>query len=644
MVRCLNCMKEYRGNPDKCPYCGYENRASSKESFQLAAGTILQNRYVIGTVVSYGGFGIVYAAWDTMLDCKVAIKEYFPARLATREPGDVTVKPVQGRQREEFYMGRDRFLLEAQIMTQFDGHPHMVSIMRFFEENQTAYIVMEFLDGLTLRDYMKTRENVVDCETALNIMSAVCDITAELHRKKILHRDIAPDNIFLCTGGDIKLLDFGAARFAGKDNRMTKVLKMGYAPLEQYSALTEQGRYTDIYALGATLYRMLTGVMPEEATDREEEDRLVPPAVLNPSISEHLSNVVMRAMAMQPELRYQRVEEFRRALYGKNRARNLIKELKFRKIKRIIEVVVAAVAVTVGAVAGYRMLQDAGTVTLAGTSLDVWLPAVSGQAADSDISGMLEEFRRKYPQVLVSFKEMPADSYHEALKKAAENDTLPVIFYEEKPDETIGTDKLCDISQVLEYIDQTEYYFADAIEYDVNHYRRLPTGFTVRVLYSRTGAQELDVEARKKLQQEQEQLGDEAALAAFRDGDAQYLIAGADAYYQFLYRDEEELAYGANAGNVDVQRLYENESFGSLTDYWCVSEKASDEQKKCATVLLAYFMGGRSQELFFVDGEKRRSNNIPLYKDMFAYYNNGVSRRMDFLSEDILRLKMIRDD
>ena len=201
-------MKEYEGFDEECPYCGFIQGTPAIEGFHLNPGVELKERYIVGTVVSYGGFGVVYAGWDTMLKCKVAVKEYFPSGLITREPGKTQVYPVKNERAErEYELGKKRFLREAKIMSKYDGYETIVSIMDYFEENGTAYIIMEFLEGQTLKEYIKSTEELgerVDIQTAVDITIQICDVLAELHKDNILHRDIAPDNIYICIGGKIK--------------------------------------------------------------------------------------------------------------------------------------------------------------------------------------------------------------------------------------------------------------------------------------------------------------------------------------------------------------------------------------------------------------------------------------------------------
>ena len=167
------------------------------------------------------------------------------------------------------------------------------------------------------KDYIKKHQGIVSEDIAIKVTLAVLAALTDIHKAGIIHRDIAPDNVFILKNGTIKLSDFGAARFPRTDKEIDVVLKPGFAPAEQYQRDGKQGPYTDIYAVGAMLYRAVTGIMPPEATNRRKEECLIPPKEINHDISDNLNNIILRAMAMQPKLRFQTAEEFRNALVGK---------------------------------------------------------------------------------------------------------------------------------------------------------------------------------------------------------------------------------------------------------------------------------------------------------------------------------------
>lgn len=282
----------------------------------LKPGVILKERYKIEEVIGAGGFGITYRAWDPLLQSYVAIKEYYPSGIATRSADSSKVCVPVGQEQREYHRGRIRFLKEAQDVARFQSEPNIVSIYDYLEENDTAYMVMESLHGCTLKQYIREHGGRLDTDHILHICLSVLDALAVVHKAGMIHRDISPENIFICEDLTVKLIDFGAAKqvYLDGEQTMSVVLKPGYAPPEQYAKKDKQGPWTDIYALGATLYFAATGEKPEESFGRVLEDTIKPVCEVNPEIPRAMSQVIMRAMSVKIEDRYQTVEAMREAL------------------------------------------------------------------------------------------------------------------------------------------------------------------------------------------------------------------------------------------------------------------------------------------------------------------------------------------
>lgn len=282
----------------------------------LKPGVILKERYKIEEVIGAGGFGITYRAWDPLLQSYVAIKEYYPSGIATRSADSSKVCVPVGQEQREYHRGRIRFLKEAQDVARFQSEPNIVSIYDYLEENNTAYMVMEYLHGCTLKQYIREHGGRLDTDHILHICLSVLDALAVVHKAGMIHRDISPENIFICEDLTVKLIDFGAAKqvYLDGEQTMSVVLKPGYAPPEQYAKKDKQGPWTDIYALGATLYFAATGEKPEESFGRVLEDTIKPVCEVNPEIPRAMSQVIMRAMSVKIEDRYQTVEAMREAL------------------------------------------------------------------------------------------------------------------------------------------------------------------------------------------------------------------------------------------------------------------------------------------------------------------------------------------
>lgn len=282
----------------------------------LKPGVILKERYKIEEVIGAGGFGITYRAWDPLLQAYVAIKEYYPSGIATRSVDSSKVCVPVGNEQKEYHRGLVRFLKEAQDVARFQAEPNIVSIYDYLEENDTAYMVMEYLHGCTLKRYVLDHRGRLDTDHIIHICLSVLDALAVVHASDMIHRDISPENIFICEDLTVKLIDFGAAKqvYLDGEQTMSVVLKPGYAPPEQYVKKDKQGPWTDIYALGATLYFAATGEKPEESFGRALEDTIKPVCIVNPEIPMYLSKVIMQAMSVKIEDRYPTVEVMREAL------------------------------------------------------------------------------------------------------------------------------------------------------------------------------------------------------------------------------------------------------------------------------------------------------------------------------------------
>ena len=310
--RCMGCMSTYEAIDEMCPFCGYIEGTPAKEAYHIKPGSLLHDRYTVGRAIGFGGFGITYIAWDNKLMQKVAIKEYMPSEYATRVPGNLTVTIYDGERYTEFMTGLQKFLDEAQRLAKFQNVPGIVRILDCFSENLTAYIVMEYLDGMTLKQYLAEHGGKLPYEEAVEFILPVLAALQAVHKEGIIHRDISPDNIFITEDGEVKLLDFGAARYAstGYSKSLSVILKPGYAPAEQYLSHGEQGPWSDVYATAATLYRMITGVVPEEALERKEKDTLKPPSALGAKLPKNAEKAILNALNVRVENRTASAEKF----------------------------------------------------------------------------------------------------------------------------------------------------------------------------------------------------------------------------------------------------------------------------------------------------------------------------------------------
>jgi len=283
-----------------------------KNSYSLQRNTGLIGRYVIQEVLGQGGFGITYLGIDKLYGNKVAIKEYYPQKIAMRKAqyeDVVTVTSIE--EKNNYDKGKKRFLDEAQVMARFNKNEGIVKILDFFEANNTAYIVMEYLEGITLKQYLG-KYGVIQFRNLIEMMLPLLEALIEIHSQGLIHRDISPDNIMVQHNSKLKLMDFGAARdYTESGNKsLTVILKPGYAPPEQYQTHGVQGPWTDIYALCATIYKCLTGITPPDAIARVMDDKFKEPDQLDGKLSPDIKKILWKGMNIFPEERYQDIVEF----------------------------------------------------------------------------------------------------------------------------------------------------------------------------------------------------------------------------------------------------------------------------------------------------------------------------------------------
>ena len=313
---CCNCF-HYAPEGGACPYCGYDPRENEgRYRLALKPGTILVNRYLVGRVLGQGGFGITYVALDHETKSRVAVKEYMPTEYAFRDEGSAGLLLNDNSVRADFEYGKEQFLQEARTLAAFVGNEHIIGVRDLFEANGTAYFAMEFAEGVDLKKYMEQNGGPLRICEANRILLPVMEALQWVHSKGIVHRDISPDNIMVKRDGTAKLIDFGAARYSTgeKSRSLDVILKHGFAPVEQYSRRGRQGPFTDVYAMAATYYYAITGRVPPDAVERMTEDRLQPPGALGVNMKEDTEQVLMKALALNAQDRWQTMAAFCSAL------------------------------------------------------------------------------------------------------------------------------------------------------------------------------------------------------------------------------------------------------------------------------------------------------------------------------------------
>ncbi len=339
---CINCMSELPERAATCPDCGSKVGEYVMNPRALKPLTVLNGKYFIGRVLGEGGFGITYIGFDRNLHMKVAIKEYFPVQFATRnayESNTNTIVVINGSTAENYRKGMERYEKEARRLTELEALPGIVHVYNFFYENNTAYMVMEYLTGTTLKSYLTSGKHRMGWRQALNLVEPVVKSLALLHQKGIIHRDISPDNIMRDADGHITIFDFGAAREIDNDGKSKTIeLKRGYAPPEQYQTHGNQGPWTDVYALCATIYHLICGIsLPDAFSIFNGTAKVEPIRNYEHTIPRNVEAALMKGLNTEIKNRIKNMDELYDYLY------NGTKIIPWKKI-----IIAASAAVAVG--------------------------------------------------------------------------------------------------------------------------------------------------------------------------------------------------------------------------------------------------------------------------------------------------------
>lgn len=645
--RCLNCFNLFdivysdKEESEVCPYCGYCEGTPPKELYHLYPGVgLYNNRYVIGTCIGFGGFGITYKAWDNVLETVVAVKEYYPTSLVQRVPGKPQVIIYTGESKEEYMQGLERFLDEAKNMAKFVDNPNIVHVDAFFEENNTAYLVMEYLPGMTLKSYLKSKGGRIGCEEVIPIADAVITALKEIHAGGIIHRDISPDNIMLCNDGRIKLLDFGAARFSDADQERTRsiILKPGFAPPEQYQAKSKQGPWTDIYALCATVYRAITGVLPDESVNRVIEDTVQSPIQIYSDIPERISNTVMKGMSIYPEIRFSNVDELKKALDGEKKVMEPKKELRVRRMKRTITVGIALLVVVSMSLYVYNMYKNKkADVVMNAADISIWI-AVDDQMNEDGAKAMMdsgiEAFTSSQEKVNVNYKFIPEDQYGSELLKAYENGEMPTIFQAQYATKEIMEDA-ASVDKVYEYMEKSgsdDCYLLENYKNSIEESKKIPLSFEAPVVYVKRSSEvknidNLTISDYKQIESMSDdsfyisESAEDMLLSSLNSNENSQNIddkrkkewkklGGSEIYKQFLSDDKLLYYFGSTedykfvndswAGRYKIVKIESDSVYVEPTNELSISGTTSDDESRAASLLISYMLKQGAQEALFL--------------------------------------------
>lgn len=563
-----------------------------EEVYFLKSGKKLFDRYKIIEVVGFGGFGILYKANDLFLDKVIAIKEYFPTSLVHRIKNSSFVEAYSSMAEITFLQGKERFLKEAQSMSKFSQHDNIVNIYNYFETNNTAYIIMEYLAGISLKKYLQQKSKLM-IDEAESIAIAIIGALEIMHGEKIIHRDVSPDNIFICDNGKIKLIDFGASHFADDttDAEYTIIIKPGYAPPEQYQSKGKQGAWTDIYALGATLYQVVTGIKPEESINRQVNDSVVSIKTINPLIPDFFCNIIEKCMALNYEVRYKNVNEIKKSITEKRKVKKIDDEISFKKKKRTFVFVYSGVLLLILiATFAYIFFEKSSEANLRPAEITIWVMQNEAGTLDSSFEGMLDNFKEDYPFININVTYINEDDYEKKLDEAFMNNTLPVLFETTNYSLNGKEDKLFSLDRIYSNMILENYYNINN-EIQNNEYA-LPLSLTLPVKYVNLS----------NSNDEGNQLVD------FVNGDISVYYGNTNDYYQI---------------NNELKGKYSIESNTNMQAYlyskFSINKNTYKKQKNAAIRILQYFLEVQEQEIWCIDCEKGvpiNVNAVDTYEDV----------------------------
>lgn len=609
---CLSCFS-IKGNYEVCPYCGYIEGTLPKEPYLLYPGTILTGRYIIGTVLGIGGFGVTYKAWDMKLSIIVAIKEFYPGGLVNRIPGTNDVMLFSGEKQRNFTQLMERFLDEARNMAKFAGDKNIINVFDFFEENNTAYIVMEFLEGMNLKEYLTAKGGLLSQDEVVLIASGILNAIKNIHAKGIIHRDISPDNIVIGKDGRVKILDFGAARFDNKEDQQftsSIVIKIGYAPPEQYRSNMKQGIWTDIYAIGATIYKMLTGITPDESIDRMEKDMLKRPSKLGVKLDTAVEKTIMKAMALKPELRFKSIDSMLAALENRVSIDFPEEELRKRKRIRVAFILLAIISLLgMGSYIGYESTR-VKAVTLA--DLDI--------SAGSITINVPSYYRltEAYEHLAKYFGTLYPD-YHIAVMEDQESSTL---FLSSEMERSKG-----DMTMLIDSLDKDKFWFFNQYESYYSDKTCIPIGFNFKVCF---GNQIIfhehgigipsEITSDEQIEDLYNRVGETGML--FDWGTSLRSV-------QDIWSGYYEVIPFTPKGRIE----------GYLAEEWCVDKEASENDKNIAMLFLHFLLSDYAQNYLHV----QQDAYLPINKAALEQYLS-INQDYSFLSKKMKNIHIIQED
>lgn len=634
---CFWCFKS-RGNQPVCPHCGYVQSDAPEQAYQLAPGTILQKRYIIGVSIGFGGFGITYKAFDAMLRMIVAVKEFYPAGLVNRAGGEKKVGIFSGEKKAEFQKQLARFLEEARNMALFSKEQDIVNVFDFFQENQTAYIIMEYVDAPLLKDELKKRR--FSKEEAGGYMLALLEALEKVHGHGIIHKDISPDNIFLTGEDTIKLFDFGAARLEGSERTEAVVVKAGYTPPEQYTSQDEQSLSMDIYAAGAVFYEMLTGTKPVDSRDRMIKDELRQIRDFGIRVDDYLQRIICKAMALEPRLRFQTAGEFKDALIYHKKVRLPQEEIrKNRRRKRIFAAVLAAVILLAGGALALNLTVFSGrgkidVAKLQPLEMSVWILAPDEEAGTELVQALSESAAHVCPQLTVNARAAAERDYQEMLRNAAETDSLPDVFCIDVLEGVFNQEDVCaELSRLLNTMDLSDYLYLENLSQEEAVYA-LPTAVQTCIVYGSQAKSDSVPEAVSMEELSQwngilDYADSEGVFERFQNPDDPLAWIAGD--LSDTDRVEAVTVDAVPPADYTAAPLVKNGKLtGNMVHWYAVKKSGDADRQDAGMTLLSLLLSEGMQSAAYMDNR----DGLPLNRSVLSsYQENKLTTYLNFLKE-----------
>lgn len=485
------------------PQSGFSGNTEPLQPYYLKQGTVLGEHFVVETVIGAGNYGITYQCYDTTLGVHVAVKEFFPDGFVARAEGEKRVQPLIQNQGHRYREMLQHFMMEARSIARFGEANDIVNVYDYFEENNTAYIIMEYVNAILLQDYLE-RKGRIDPQLAVQIVDSILEAVKKLHARGIIHQDISPDNIFILEDESIKLFDFGSASFKESEAVGEKVIKPGYSAPELYQNWEYDPSYhTDIYSIGAILYHMVTGMRPLEAGRRIRNDRLQSPREMGADIDRGLDRAIMEAMALRPDLRCKGIPDFEDALHGKRYAEYPEEKIQRQKRTRtwlVLVSVLAVIAVAVGVGLIYNMTRGTENImfdtVVEPDRLTIWVDSsglkdtlqevvVQMQNATAGDSSVIQRVKKENMQITYDIIDVTEQgkTMEQALQEAAGTQEFPTVFVSDRVSNLKDYSLLSYQDNVCKSLDDTTHLYLSGYEDKYASWQEMPTSFDVMLCY-----------------------------------------------------------------------------------------------------------------------------------------------------------------